>query len=79
MGSEKRHTDTVQVLLNSGVMWDEPAADGKTPLEITQNEDTKRVLQDFKTRTEKAAAARARHPMTSGIRSHPLSQRKDEV
>ncbi|CAD7957607.1 unnamed protein product [Amoebophrya sp. A120] len=45
-GREKRHTKTVQVFIDAGVVaYNEPAANGKTCAEMTNNEQTKKYLK----------------------------------
>ena len=45
-GGEKRHTDTVWKFLDAGVLPNEPAADGQTPLAMAGSENTRRLLQE---------------------------------
>jgi ankyrin repeat protein len=56
-GKEQRHTDTVRVLLEEGnVPYDLKAANGKTPMEMTQNPATLALLEE---KQQQAAAAAA--------------------
>ncbi len=43
-GAEKRHTDTVAVLLEAGVPFDQPAADGSLPIDMARNNAATRKL-----------------------------------
>lgn len=43
-GSEQRHADTVAAFIAAGVPADRKAGNGKTPMELTQNTATKKVL-----------------------------------
>lgn len=54
-GSELRHADTVAVLLEVGkVSIEEAANDGRTCMDMTTNEDTKRVLQAWAASKDRA-------------------------
>ena len=46
-GKEKRHTDTVKVLLEAGVHPEEPSGRGDTPVKMTQNEKTRELLHYY--------------------------------
>ena len=54
-GNDSRHTRTVRVLLDAGVLPEEPTADGQTPIMITQNRATRALLQERQSK-QKAAA-----------------------
>ena len=43
-GAEKRHTDTVAVLLEAGVPFDQRAADGSLPIDMARNNAATRKL-----------------------------------
>ena len=47
-GSEKRHTDTVRVLLKNGVPFDQVAANGQTPLAAAKRSGNKRTIELLK-------------------------------
>ena len=46
-GRELRHTETVQALLEAGVNPNEPSAKKVTPVEMTQNADTRKLLHQW--------------------------------
>ena len=46
-GREDRHTETVKVFLQSGVPPNAPSKSGKTCMEMTNNEATKALLQQY--------------------------------
>ncbi len=46
-GKEKRHTDTVKVFLEAGVLPKFKATNGKTCYQMTQNEETKKLLKTY--------------------------------
>ena len=46
-GDTPRHTNTVRVLLEAGVPADQKSSDGKTPLQLTQNRGTMKVLEEY--------------------------------
>jgi len=48
-GKEQRHADTVKVFLNNGVDIDTLADDGRTCVDMTPNEETKKVLDHWET------------------------------
>jgi len=52
-GDEPRHADTVRVLLRHGVPHDEKASNGKTCMDMTKNEKTKKVIEKFLAKLEK--------------------------
>ena len=51
-GSEERHAETVAVFIAAGAKPDVAADNGKTPLELTQNPATKKVLEEALKKTE---------------------------
>ncbi len=54
-GSEKRHTDTVAVLLEAGVPFDQQAADGSRPIDMARNNaGTRKLLKRWERRARKA-------------------------
>ena len=44
-GNEPRHTETVRALLKAGAPPDQTSSDGKTPIQLTGNQGTKRLLR----------------------------------
>ena len=53
-GSEQRHTDTVRVLLEAGVKWNEPSDKGGQPMEMAGgNAATKALLNEWKDKASK--------------------------
>jgi len=53
-GGEKRHTQTVKVLLEAGVPYNEEGKDGKLPIEMTGNKRTQKLLKKWMKKTLKA-------------------------
>ena len=47
-GDTPGHTETVRVFLNGGTPWDEPSTDFETALQMTNNKETKRLLEKWK-------------------------------
>lgn len=60
-GRETRHFETVMAFIEqAGVPFDEKADDGRTCLDMTQNEQTREYLKKFKTKArEEAEKAKA--------------------
>ena len=46
-GAEERHTDTVRVLLESGVSPSQPTARKQLPVQLTQNAATRKLLHEY--------------------------------
>jgi ankyrin repeat protein len=61
-GKEKRHTHTVKVFLDAGVPPKFKATNGKTCYQMTQNEDTKKLLKSY---TSKKATTTATKTATA--------------
>jgi len=51
-GGEQRHTDTVRVLLEAGVHYNEYSRDGELCMDLTENEGTAKLLIEFKRRSD---------------------------
>jgi ankyrin repeat protein len=51
-GDEQRHTDTVRVLLDAGVHYNEFSRDGELCMDFTENEGTAALLIEYKRKTD---------------------------
>lgn len=52
-GMEARHTETVRILLESGVSPYEHTGDGRMPIDITNNAATKQLLLEWQNKLSK--------------------------